>query len=263
MSNLSFEALPRCLLLLVIEAEPLNIYPTEAEPQPNFVITLNYQRDFRLAPEVSFYLLLPFLFSRIKNTNQALSFFIVSLIIKLFLHLALSVCFHKFNYLGGDEFLFYYLPSQMPIFALGILMYFIVYDGVMIDRNSGKSFLMISLLFIFQLVTKHSLIMSKHILYGIVFLFFGVALSKFHFKLVVNPVLTYVGKISYSLYLTYFAVLFWFGKMDLFVKTSNLVYNLGFRFFIVLFVSVLLSTFFYYCIEIPFQKIGSKIISKI
>ena len=39
LSNLSSEAVPRHLSSLVIEAKPLSIYTTEAQPQPNSALT--------------------------------------------------------------------------------------------------------------------------------------------------------------------------------------------------------------------------------
>jgi len=156
-----------------------------------------------------------------------------------------------------------YFPSQLPVFCLGILLYFIVIEKEGIRNISGKSILIFSMLLLFQLCTGYNYFFPSHILYSIVFLLFGFALSKFRFKLIINPIVSYIAKISFSMYLVHFGVLHWmtYFKIIDYFKSGSLNYIT--RFFIVSSFTILISSILYKIIEVPFQEIGKKIITKL
>ena len=113
-----------------------------------------------VAVEVIFYALLPFLFSKIKNIRQAFNFLVISIIFRAFLNIILS----KFNPADSD-YLFHYLPSQLPVFSLGIIMYFIVIENKSLSEVSGKSLLIFSLCILGQLAIGKSVFLPNHILF--------------------------------------------------------------------------------------------------
>ena len=215
-----------------------------------------------IAVEMTFYAVLPLLFFKIKNINQAFTFFIMSTFLKLFLHLVLR----KFPLISFDrlwsEYLFFYFPSQLPIFSLGIILYFVISQNESIRNISRKSILIFSGMLLAQLSSGVQVIFPNHVLFGFGFLLLAYGLSSFKFKLIVNPVINYFGKISFSMYLVHFAVLHWLTKFNLVDYSNNGLLNYMTRFLFVIVLSSLISTILYYVIEIPFQDLGKKIISR-
>ncbi len=86
--------------------------------------------------EMCFYAIVPFLFMRIKNTNQAFHFFIVTLLLRYALHIILIHLHPITDAWLWQAYLSLYFPSQLPIFALGILLYFVLIEN---KRGGGVS----------------------------------------------------------------------------------------------------------------------------
>lgn len=216
-----------------------------------------------IAIEMIFYALLPILFLRIKNINQAFNFFILSLVIKL----VVTYFFIKYPLIGNEQFwngyLFFYFPRQLPIFSLGILLYFVVIVKQELSKISANSVLALCVLAYLQLVTNSNLIFERHVIFGLVFFLFAVSISRYNSFLFVNRVITFIGKISFSMYLVHFAVLHWLNYFKLDVVSEIGTVNYFLKFFIVVIISILISTFLYKIVEVPFQSFGKKIILKL
>ncbi|MDR2627233.1 MAG: acyltransferase, partial [Dysgonamonadaceae bacterium] len=90
-----------------------------------------------IAVEMMFYTILPFLFSKIKNINHAFNFYIITILIMAFLQIFLN----KINPTSSDylweAYLSFYLPNQLPVFALGIIAYFIIIEHQSLTEISG------------------------------------------------------------------------------------------------------------------------------
>lgn len=218
-----------------------------------------------IAVEMTFYALIPFLFLKIKNINNAFSFFFITLLFKAILHLILiNSPLITDNRLWG-EYLFLYFPSQLPVFALGIIMFFfITKDENKTFKLSGKLLLVLGCILLVQFtVGIEDLILSNHILFGISFLIIGIALSKYNTIIIVNPIINYIGKISFSMYLVHFAVLHWLLHFNFTDYFNEGILNYITRFYLVIILTVIISTITYYLIEIPFQNYGRKIINNL
>lgn len=135
------------------------------------------------------------------------------MIVRLLLQIFLS----KFPLIDNSrlwrEYLFFYFPNQLPIFALEIIMYFLISEEHAIKKISGKPIFVFCIIYLAKLVTGNDAVMPFHIFFGIAFLILGVALSKFRFKLIVNPIMQYIGKISFSMYLVHFSVIHWLANL--------------------------------------------------
>jgi peptidoglycan/LPS O-acetylase OafA/YrhL len=109
--------------------------------------------SWSIAAEVIFYAILPFLFLRIKNLNQAFNFLILSLLLNGLFHFILN----NIHLIGSDrlwsDYLVFYFPNQLPIFALGIVMYFIVRGKDGWNTISNKSILVFGGLLLLQFST--------------------------------------------------------------------------------------------------------------
>ncbi len=213
--------------------------------------------------EMLFYLILPFLFFRIKNINQAFNFFLFSIILKGLL----QILFDKLDLIDDKivsaNFYLFYFPSQLPIFALGIVLYFIIYKNETYNILSFSNSLVFFSFLIFVFVsTNIDYFFNTNIVYGISFLLFAIGLSKSKTNILINPIVNYIGKISFSIYLVHFAVIHWLTKFYFILYFKNSLFYYCYRYFLVAFISVLLSTMFYKLVEIPCQKLGKKIIDK-
>lgn len=220
-----------------------------------------------IAVEMLFYCLVPFLFVKIKNTQHAFVFVIITLFIRTIFPLILN----NFNLIGHDklsqEYLFYYLPNQLPIFALGILFYFIVKENYKI-AISPVLIIFTSFVLIGQFSNFSILILPSHFIFGISFVLLGIAMSKFEFKLLINPILIYIGKISYSMYLVHFVVLFWLNKLRFIdylyiTNTYSALLNFSIRLILLISISFIFANLLYKLIELPMQKLGGKLIERL
>ncbi len=216
-----------------------------------------------IAVEMMFYMVLPFLFSKVKNLNQAFNLFLITLVMRFLLELFFNS--HMLISHAGlwEAYLFFYFPGQLPIFALGIMMYFIIIDQQKLKDVSAWSLLILGLLLITQLVAGMQGLFSRHILFGAGFLALGIALSKYRFPLIVNPVIKYIGKISFSMYLVHFGVLYWLTKLNFIDYVSNDFLNFGLRYLLVTAITILLSSITYRFVEVPFQGLGKNLIARL
>jgi peptidoglycan/LPS O-acetylase OafA/YrhL len=212
--------------------------------------------------EMMFYAILPFLFLKIKNLNQAFLFFIGSLMLMTILKfLFLEYSLIK-NEILLQEFLFMYFPSQLPVFVLGMILYFIL-----IEKENWKQIPIISFLILLSLALTDIFIQKQvffpnHILFGIGFFILAYFSSEIKSKWWNNPILHHIGKISFSMYLVHFAVLYWMYQFDFTDFVENGILNYYIRYSIVIVSTVLISSLTYQCIEHVFQKIGRKFIAK-
>jgi peptidoglycan/LPS O-acetylase OafA/YrhL len=218
-----------------------------------------------IAVEMLFYCLVPLLFLKINNSRQAVFFFLMALALRAVLQFA----FNRIHVIESErlwqDFLNFYLPSQLPVFALGIVFYFVVKEGYAISV-SPRMILILSTVFLLHFAGIP--LLPNHVLFSIGFVGLAIALSKFEFKILVNPIMVHLGKVSYSMYLVHFAVLFALNKFRMvdYIQVENsgdAVLNYGIRLLILGLITVAVSTFFYHLIELPFQRIGKKVIAKI
>jgi peptidoglycan/LPS O-acetylase OafA/YrhL len=215
-----------------------------------------------IAVEMTFYLTLPILFVRIKNLNQAFNFLLFTLILRL----ALNAFFVHYPLVSHDRlwggYLIKYFPSQLPVFALGIMLFFMVAKQEMLSSISGKSILIFVGLILVQLVTKTNFIFANHIIFSIAFLLLGIGVSKYRPRILVNKLMNYIGKISFSIYLVHFAVIFALTDYNLIDFHSNAVISFAIRFVVVLALSIGIASLTYSSIEEPFVHLGKRIITR-
>ncbi len=208
--------------------------------------------------EMTFYLLFPFIFSKVKNLNDSILFFLLTLFILTGLNFLLTtnIYWDKMN------FLYYYLPNQMPVFALGIMVNFLIVEKDKTIKNSTLVLTLFAGLFFCYIQ------IGVHILFSLAFFLLLYILSKKEYKILVNPITIYIGKISYSMYITHFGIIYFLNRIG-FVNyiivdspwSSVLNYIIRFAFLLIL--TIGLSTITFKIIEVPFQNIGASIIKKI
>lgn len=146
---------------------------------------------------------------------------------------------------------------------MGIIMYFIVAEKNSLKDISGLSWLLIAVvLFVNKMLDLRLLIFSNH-WFALIFLLFGIALSKKQFVVLVNPITKYIGKVSFSMYLVHFAVMYWLERFGCLPHLNiHPVFNYALWYVMVVIITVAISTVTYNVIEQPFQNLGKVIIKK-
>ncbi|CCG98816.1 acyltransferase 3 [Fibrella aestuarina BUZ 2] len=210
-----------------------------------------------IAVEMTFYLMVPFLFSRIKSYRSAVIFTALACSIHIFTICIIKILVPSFEIYSDYDFYFnHYIISSIPVFSFGICFFYIIKENI--------SFEGMTTLFIISLIASVILFILKvdylYIIISFVFVLFSVLLARGYVSCMKNVLLMYIGKVSYSLYLVHFAVLFWLEKLDLvdygFTKSNKIDFFV--RLVLVLLFSVPVAALFYKFVEVPVQKIGNK-----
>ena len=208
-----------------------------------------------IAIEFTFYLILPLLCQKINNINKAVTLVCITLLISSLLNLNHVL---GATILNSNNFLYWYFPHQLPIFALGILAFFISCGD---QQVSSKSWLFIA----FTIFAYCYLAVPYYFVYCLVFVILLLVLTRHEIKWIANSVTAYIGKVSFSIYLVHFAVLYWlerFSALDV-IRTTGLassLANFAFRYTVVLAGTIAVSHFTYHYIEVVFQKLGKRFI---
>lgn len=228
-----------------------------------------------IAVEMSFYFILPFLLPYIKSIKSCLFFLFISLLLSC---LNLLIVPHIFSYPENQQYLikdFVFLNffGQLPVFITGILGYLVLrekYPRRQIAIAGVPIFIILLLSFLYPAfgMKSHYMVekmfkMPHHFIAGGLFTVFAILLANWPEKLFVNRITTLLGKLSFSMYLTHFAILRFFtgiGFDSIFPK-SNLASLL--HFLCVVIATAVVSYIFYKIIETPGIALGKRFICKL
>lgn len=104
-----------------------------------------------IAVEMTFYLFLPILFVRLGNIGKAFNALTISLLTNAILHFVFTQFpIETTPHYAYSMFLYYWIPNQLPVFIIGIILYFVVVKGesirqitpprpALVDRSSLSS----------------------------------------------------------------------------------------------------------------------------
>ncbi|MEN0053660.1 MAG: acyltransferase [Mucilaginibacter sp.] len=231
---------------------------------PNWIATM-VPGGWTTSVEMIFYCFVPLLYAKIKSLKQAYNFALICLVIRIIANTLLRHYPLVNDSNVWNEFLYYYFINQLPIFALGIVLFFLVKERGHIDNYPRIIATATALMFV-QLCASPNTVFPAEFLFGVAFVILALFLSRFNVLLLLNPVVTNIGKVSYSMYLTHFAVLYWFEKLNI-ISLLNVtgaftaIVNLIVRFVMVALVSFMVSSLFYRIIELPLQAVGKRLIT--
>ena len=217
-----------------------------------------------IAVEMTFYLVFPFLM-RFRKTYYFLGAFLVCVLLQ---RLNSYASVRIFPYPPDQEYMAVNFSalnflSQSPVFLLGIFAYLFLKR----DRVSNTKMLTVGgLLFCFLSVKFWSLShkpVSHDVYAGAMFAVLFVFVAYYPVKILVNKFMIGLGKLSFSMYLTHFAVLGLFTKLGVvsFIGNGNkesIIY-----FTLVLLTSAGVSAVTYKFIEKPGVSIGRRLIERL
>ena len=222
-----------------------------------------------IAIEMTFYLIMPYLFAKLKNISSTLFLLISSLITskilsKLIIHF-ISPHYKVSQQYLVDGFLYSWFFSQLPIFILGILLYQLVIKFPEKNEQIALPLLLISFLLFYSFldVNTFSNLLPNHFLYGMAFFLFSLSLHFHPRVLFVNRTTVLIGRLSFSIYIVHFLVLKMIGPF--LIGRLSTQGNIEFLtiFIIVTALSIGVSFFTHKFIETPGINVGKKMIGRI
>ncbi|MFC4685996.1 acyltransferase family protein [Epilithonimonas pallida] len=171
------------------------------------------------------------------------------------------------NIIGNEGkngiYIYLFFPAQLPVFAMGIILYFFVIKQQSLKAVSWFSYLMLGLLYIASFFLQERLFYQNYMLFA--YFSFGIAilLSKKKLCLLDNRLFRQIGTISYSLYIIHFIIFFWLARYHLnALYLASPIVNFILFFSLTLILSSAFSYLTYQFIEKPFQNLGKKLIMK-
>lgn len=217
----------------------------------NFVIG-----GWSVSVEFIFYAMLPFICSRIKSLNGIITFTLLALLLSsalLWLLRGTSV--------DGNEFLRYYFFNHLPVFGLGMTAYWINKEG-MASVKPKVLLLLLGTVFIYCFVE-----IPYAFLYSLVYFLILLTQSRKSYSFLNNAVLVQIGKVSFSIYLVHFAVMYFMGRLNIvqFIHIDNALsayLNFTGLFLVLTGISFVISYITYKYIEQKGQNIGRAIIKR-
>lgn len=224
-----------------------------------------------ISAEMLFYLTVPFIFMYVKSLKRAVILVITTLVVSIGSNqIALKMEIGNPG-LVRNEYLFHWFPNQLPIFCLGILLFFLLKNRLLGNPPIKKTSKLTSNVFIFLSVMGISILsvlngvggtyFPSHILFGICFVGLAYGLANLNKHFLINKISKFIGEVSFSLYLIHFFVLDVItmligNKIQLQLSSSlSLVVIYG----LTLLTSTFLAYISYRLIEQPGIKLGRKI----
>lgn len=206
--------------------------------------------------EFLFYFTLPFICSKVKSLNSALVLFLLTLLFAVLVDPYIKAntqfpYFHEYNFF-----------VQLPVFPLGVMAYFYLNKEQHEIKPLAWIFTVI-LMLIFCYIS-----MPKNIMFSLVFVLLLIIQSKYRFKLFSNKLLASIGKVSFSMYLVHFAVIYLFNRFQFYylIEVSDFgtnLLNFILMYIIVIMLTYIISSITYRLIELPGQNWGKKIINNL
>ena len=224
--------------------------------------------------EMWFYCLVPWLFTRIKSVDQAVRFIAYTMTIACLISIVLTPLSPIPERGLWLSYIFSFFPNQIPVFGFGILLFHLLAKTEQSKALRPATLLLAAGVVLLVLTTGFgndllhrtgAVSEGQHYWFSSAFVLLAVGLSQHAPRLLVNPLINYIGEVSFSLYLVHFAVLFVLqriGYADLIHpdRMATALIDFALRYALVLVVSLGLATFFYRFIEMPFQNLGKRLI---
>jgi peptidoglycan/LPS O-acetylase OafA/YrhL len=271
-------------------AAPVDVHPPSWTLQPWHVLatalfvngwhyeSINFlvPGGWSVAVESNFYLLVPFLFAFASSLRRAV------VLVGLTLCMAVVCRFVLYRMVGADVlarageafgiFAGLWLPAQLPVFALGILMFWLVPRHSLQACATNNRLRLLqplvlcgaALALLWLAPPAWSSYLPQSFQAGLLLLGCSWLIAWWTPYLVVNPVTQFLGKVSYSLYLLHFLALhlvLWASR-SLYEPAVGAVPVFWQAFPCVLLLACVLAWLGYRLVEVPGQALGRRLIAR-
>ncbi|RYZ27134.1 MAG: acyltransferase [Chitinophagaceae bacterium] len=215
--------------------------------------------------EMMFYCLVPLIFRSVTTIKRSLYFFLGAVVLSF----SLFYIYRKLvpSSPNAESYMYFWLPSQMPAFAIGVIVFFLSFRPM---KNTAQNVFFplcfLALLIMAVLITDLR-VFGEHIIFAAAAGLFIFLLKFKSFPRLVNGTTLLLGKVSYSLYLCQYAAIFILQKTGIYTlvnsKMPGTVYlNILINFLLLFLVTFALSYVLYHVVEQPFQILGKKLLKK-
>jgi peptidoglycan/LPS O-acetylase OafA/YrhL len=214
-----------------------------------------------IASEAIFYLIFPFILKYVKDLKRSIVFLVISFALAL-INLTVGRMFeHKFPSSKDliEAYIHFDFLMNIPAFATGVLIYHLGKCTSFTWKPSNIVFYTVIFVFLVFCSFGYSIPFSQ--LVAVLFLgFIAWAISVKHRSIFTNRAFSYLGEISFSIYLVHFVILS-IGQ-TVAPLTSVPIENLAILYIFTFTISVAVATITYKFIEVPMIAVGKKITPK-
>lgn len=218
--------------------------------------------------EMVFYCCLPFLFGQIKNIRSATIWFVALTIFAFLLKLAIRYTLMNMSvdYVRPENwFLYYWFPNQVPVFLLGIILFFalkhyVIKNAVTVYSGITVSTILLLLFTYFKRDIDPLLLIPEHIIIAAFFAVNVFFMAQRPIALLDNKFTRFMGEISFSLYLVHFIIV---EKLKEYLPLPANTFE---AFIILLVLTLALSSvvsyFTYKLVELKGIKLGNRFVKR-
>lgn len=239
-----------------------------------FPASINYipPGGWSVAIEMIFYFLIPFLFNKIRSLHAAIFWFIGTVFLSIIVNSIAGYLIRNYTTLDYSHekiwYLYFWLPNQLPVFMLGIVLYHLLKRNYAVNKTTGYIIVtacVASMVTMFYAIRAYQVedLVPEHIVVGVFFLLIVFAMSQSQLVLLENKFTRYIGKLSFSMYVWHFIVL----KCLAYVIRRTFDFDWTVQLWILyisgIAVTAALSAISYEKIELAGVKIGKRVIDRI
>lgn len=186
------------------------------------MVTAVVPGGWSIVVEMTFYLVLPLLVTRFRGFTALVALVVFSLVLdrvtgRIFRSVYLPMYPSNQSYLV-DNFTFLNFFGQFPVFAVGMFAYWVFrrHQMLKVELAVGVALFAGWVLILVKLAgASAAQVLSLHITMGVAFALLALTLALYPTRVLVNPLTRWIGRLSFSMYLTHFAVLDAFAALGI------------------------------------------------
>ncbi len=179
--------------------------------------------------EFTFYSVFPVLAAFVTSLPRAVTLFAASVAVAVAANTVGAAVFGAYGEAASTNFLYFWFPNQLPVFAMGFVLYFLIATPRFAVRRRGTAYVLlagtaVSWLLVMQVPAASGVFMATALappllLASVAFSAFILILARGPATLLTHPLIRRIGVLSFSTYVLHFLVIDWlpawsFGLID-------------------------------------------------